>query len=218
MLDDLITKGVDEPYRMFTSRAEHRLSLRQDNADLRFNEIAYRVGMIDTQRYETTSQKYESVEKVVNLLSNQSITPDEINPFLITQHSTPLTQSIKINKLILRPELSLPLLLQHIPNLTTGLQNCNPEVLKASEIKIKYASYIEKEEQENKHHTNIDHIHIPDTFNFLELESVSIEGRQKLSKLHPKTIGDAKQIPGIKPSDVKAILIAMKHFVPRGTL
>lgn len=218
MLDDLISKGVDEPYRMFTSRAEHRLSLRQDNADLRFNEIAYRVGMIDNQRYEATNKKYESVEKVVNLLSNQSINPNEINPLLTENHSTPLTQSIKVNKLLLRPEISLSLLLQHIPNLHTELKEYNPQILQASEIQIKYASYIEKEEQENEHHTNIDHIHIPDTFNFLKLESVSIEGRQKLSKLHPKTIGDAKQIPGIKPSDIKAILIAMKHFVPRGTL
>lgn len=218
MLDDLISTGVDEPYRMFTSRAEHRLSLRQDNADLRFNEIAYRVGMIPKERYYHTKEKYEKIDAIVRQLSSQSITPEEINSLLIENNSTPLTQATKIVKILLRPELSLSTLIDHTPILQQKLKDYPKEFIQGSEIIIKYASYIEKEEQENQHHTNIDHIHIPDTFNFLELESVSIEGRQKLTKLHPTTIGAAKKIPGIKPSDIKAILIAIKNFVPRGTL
>jgi len=218
MLDDLISKGVDEPYRMFTSRAEHRLTLRQDNADQRFNEIAYTVGMISRERYEHTKEKYEKIDQIVKQLENQSIKPEEINHFLEQNNSTLITQPTKLGKILLRPEISLPSLINNHPTLPYQFNTHDPLFIQGAEIKIKYASYIEKEEQENLHHTNIDHVHIPDSFNFTAIESISIEGRQKLTKLHPKTIGDAKQIPGIKPSDIKAILTAMKNFVPRGTV
>lgn len=217
MLDDLITRGVDEPYRMFTSRAEHRLSLRQDNADQRLYEIAYSVGTISRQQYTQTQEKYNAINQLTSDLSNLSITPDEINHFLAHTHSSPLTQSIKLNKLLLRPEIYLTHLLAETPDLNILTQPYSEEIIKGTEIKIKYASYIEKEEQENTHNNNIDHLHIPNQFNFNELQSVSIEGRQKLTKLQPKTIGELKKISGIKPSDIKAILIAMNHYVPRGT-
>lgn len=217
MIDDLVTKGVDEPYRMFTSRAEHRLSLRQDNADERLYSLAQAIGLRSTTALERTREKYEKVTLFSTHLSQSSLTPESINAYLTAQNSTPLPQAIKAHKLLLRPEVKLDALLSHLPTLIPNDFTLSSEIIHSTETRIKYASYIEKEEQESEQTLKIDTIHIPDTLDYSTIESISIEGRQKLHQHRPRTLGEAKHIPGIKPSDLKAILIAMRSFVPRGT-
>ena len=217
MIDDLITRGVDEPYRMFTSRAEERLSLRQDNADLRFNEIAYRVGMISHERYEQTQTKYNNIEKIIQEITNYSLPPEIINSFLQSRASSPITQSIKLGRLLLRPELHLSDLIHEVPDLFPSSVSYPTEYIQSAEIQIKYQNYLLKEQQEKAETHQIDHIHIPDTLSYRNIVSISIEAREKLEKYRPNTIAEARLIPGIKPNDLKAILIAMHQFVPRGT-
>lgn len=216
MLDDLINKGVDEPYRMFTSRAENRLSLRQDNADKRFYNISHTIGLQSEKQYNETAEKYIQIDELIEKICNLSITPDEINLYLTTLPSSPLIQPIKLEQLLLRPEIHLVDLLE-ILNSRIPKALLKKEILIGAEIEIKYRSYIEKENLEVENYTTIDHIHIPSTIDYTNIENISIEGRQKLEKFHPQTILEAKQISGIKPSDIKAILIAMRFFVPRGT-
>lgn len=215
MIDDLISKGVDEPYRMFTSRAEHRLSLRQDNADKRLFSLAQEIGLQAADYLSRTEEKYTAIQSLRDYLESLSLPPEAINPFLAHHDSTPLPQSIKAQKLILRPEIRLGDLIDALPQYfpSTPL----PDIITSTEILIKYANYIEKEEQETQQTYKIDTIHIPETLDFSTIESISIEGRQKLCSHRPRTLGEAKQIPGIKPSDLQAILIAMRSFVPRET-
>ena len=218
MIDDLVTKGVDEPYRMFTSRAEHRLSLREDNADERLYQLSVAIGLRSKEALEKTATKYETVTALAHYLTQLSLTPEMVNEYLLAQGGTPLPQAIKAHKLLLRPEVKLASLLPHIPTTAFDKNTLSAEIVQSAETRIKYASYIEKEEQESEQTLKIDTIHIPDTLDYTTLESISIEGRQKLRQHRPKTLGEAKQIPGIKPSDLKAILIAMRSFVPRGTM
>lgn len=207
MIDDLITKGVDEPYRVFTSRAEFRILIRQDNADERLMPIGYTLGMISKEEYDSFTQKYEIINKLYRYIQDTSIEPSFVNQYLEANNSSPLNQKKKLFDVIIRPEISLKDIQEHLNILKTEDVPLSPEVLEAVEIKIKYQGYIDKEKLIADKISRLEHVPIPLSFNFNTLESLSTEARQKLSKHKPQSIGEAKRIPGISPSDINVLLV-----------
>ncbi len=210
LIDDLITKGVDEPYRMFTSRAEYRILLRQDNADLRLTPLSHQLGLAGDERIEQVNKKNSIIGAIKTFLKNESVAPDEINSFLESVNSSPLSQKIKINNLILRPEIFLPDLIKHITSLKNyfhSLGNNLDEILEAAEIQIKYDNYIKKEQEVADKLLNLEHIKLNDNFDYKALGSLSFEAREKLSKVRPKNIGQASRISGVSPSDISVLLV-----------
>lgn len=207
MIDDLITKGVDEPYRVFTSRAEFRILIRQDNADERLIPIGYRLGMINKEELESFTQKYEIINKLYRYIQETSIEPSFVNQYLEANNSSPLNQKKKLFDVIIRPEISLKDIQDKLNILSTEGQELSPEILEAVEIKIKYQGYIDKEKLIADKILRLEHVPIPLNFNFTTLESLSTEARQKLTKHKPQSIGEAKRIPGISPSDINVLLV-----------
>lgn len=209
LIDDLISKGTDEPYRMFTSRAEYRTLLRQDNADLRLTELSYRMGLASQERMEQTRYKLESVEKLKQVLSEVSITPEEINSFLESKNSATLTQKQKAQQILLRPGISLEAFVQASPTLQELTAGYNREILEQTEIQVKYDVYIEKEKDLVQRMSQLEDLEIPDSFDYNKISSLSAEALQKFKKIKPRTLGQASRISGVNPSDVQILMVYM---------
>lgn len=210
LIDDLVTKGVDEPYRMFTSRAEHRILLRQDNADRRLTERSYQQGLASEYRYKLLKSKEAHIESIVKYVENESIEPSLINPLLEELNSAPVKQKMKMKKILLRPEVSIKHLIESdsaFAQLASVIKERKEEILNEAEILIKYEGYITRELENAKKMTRLERIAIPNGFEFNKLQSMSTEARQKLSKMKPKTIGEAGRIPGVSPSDINVLLV-----------
>jgi tRNA uridine 5-carboxymethylaminomethyl modification enzyme len=204
LIDDLVTKGVDEPYRMFTSRAEYRILIRQDNADERLTPIAYKFNMVDSEDLQRLDNKLKYIDELNAIIRDYSVSPQEINNYLATNKSATINQKRKLYDIILRPEISLKETLMY---LKFDLNRYNNEVLTGTEIKIKYSGYVEKEKLVAEKISRLEHIRIPDDFDFNKLNSLSTEARIKLTKIRPKTIAQARRIPGISPSDINVLLV-----------
>jgi tRNA uridine 5-carboxymethylaminomethyl modification enzyme len=210
LIDDLITKGIDEPYRMFTSRAEYRILLRQDNADLRLTPLSNEIGLASNERMNLVSSKKLLLNKIIDFVKKESLAPDSINSFLETVNSTPLTQKVKILGLILRPEVSLTGLIKHIPSLNNFIHSLGTnldETIEEAEILIKYDNYIRKEQDIADKLSNLEHIKLRDNFDYHSLKSLSFEAREKLSAIRPKNIGQASRISGVSPADVSVLIV-----------
>jgi tRNA uridine 5-carboxymethylaminomethyl modification enzyme len=207
LIDDLVTKGVDEPYRMFTSRAEHRILLRQDNADERLTELGYRIGLAREERIIRLNDKYEQVRAIIGAVKSQSVSPDKINPYLQSLDSNPINQTKKIIDIALRPEVSLDALINEYSLLSVSDNNLDWESVESAEILIKYGGYIERERQVADKISRLEYVKIHADFDYNSLKSLSTEARQKLSKQKPSTIGQASRIPGITPSDINVLLV-----------
>lgn len=209
LIDDLVTKGVDEPYRMFTSRAEYRILLRQDNADLRLTPLGYKIGLISEKRLAQFVQKKSLVESLVAFIRGRSVRIEEINGYLKSINSDPLTQGRKLNDILMRNNITIEALIDVLPNLKQFIveNEINPEVIEEAEIQIKYRGYIEREKHIADKLHRLEDIHIPEDFDFLVMNSLTIEARQKLSRIRPTTIGQASRIPGVSPADVNVLLV-----------
>ena len=209
LIDDLVTKGVDEPYRMFTSRAEYRILLRQDNADLRLTPLAYKIGLADEKRYATYTQKKSAVESLISYVREQGIAPEEIQDYLKIRNSAPLTQKRKLFDLILRNEITIYDLADHFSPLKNFIQerDISDEAVGEAEIQIKYKGYIERERFIADKILRLENIRINPEFDFNALTSLSMEARQKLTRIRPQTIGQASRIPGVTPADINVLLV-----------
>ncbi|HZJ73724.1 MAG TPA: tRNA uridine-5-carboxymethylaminomethyl(34) synthesis enzyme MnmG [Perlabentimonas sp.] len=206
LIDDIINKGVDEPYRMFTSRAEYRVLLRQDNADERLLPLGYEIGLVDEPIFKQFQQKYTTISKLIDFCKAQSVKPDIVNPYLESISSAPIKQSKKLYDIVLRPESSLGTLLELFPTQLVGLQ-LTSDIVESVEIRIKYGGYIEREKQVAEKMQRLNYVSIQPDFDYHSLKSLSTEARQKLSTLRPKTIGQASRIPGVSPSDINVLLV-----------
>ena len=212
LIDDLTTKGVDEPYRMFTSRAEYRILLRQDDADARLTEKAYELGIAKRDRYDWWIEKKEAIERIIEFCANYPIKKDEINPKLEALDTTPLRAGCKLIDLIARPHLNLTTLSEIIPDLKAALDapaNRKEEITEAAEIKMKYKGYIERERLIADKMHRLEDIKIKGRFNYSELHEISTEGRQKLERIDPETLAQASRIPGVSPSDINVMLVLL---------
>ena len=212
LIDDLTTKGVDEPYRMFTSRAEYRILLRQDDADARLTEKAYQLGLVKRDRYEWWTQKKEALDRLLNFCKNTPIKPKEINSYMEAWGSTPLRAGCKLVDLIARPQLNLKKLSGIIPGLKEILNspvNRKEEIAEAAEIRMKYKGYIDREKIVADKMHRLENIRIRGHFKYEELKEISTEGRQKLARIDPDTLAQASRIPGVSPSDINVLLILM---------
>ncbi len=210
LIDDLITKGVDEPYRMFTSRAEYRILLRQDNADQRLTPLAFRLGLAGTERMQRLEEKTGKISNLRKMIFATSVIPDDINPYLVQVNSTPLDQSVKMSSLILRPQVSMKGLLSSLPALQDFYQHLGPsgqEVMEETEILIKYEGYIRKEEEMASYLSKVDDIFLKETIDYHSIKALSFEAREKLSRIRPRTIGQASRIPGVSPADISVLLV-----------
>lgn len=214
LIDDLVTKGVDEPYRMFTSRAEYRILLRQDDADARLTERAYSLGLATCERYDWWAQKREGVERIISFCANTSVKPHDINSALEALGTTPLREGCKIADLVARPQLSMEKLAGIIPELKQTLKsmpNREDEITEAAEIKMKYKGYIERERLVAEKMHRLENIKIRGHFRYSEMQQLSTEARQKLEKIDPETLAQASRIPGVSPSDINIMLVLMKR-------
>jgi tRNA uridine 5-carboxymethylaminomethyl modification enzyme len=207
LIDDLVNKGTEEPYRMFTSRAEYRILLRQDNADLRLTEKGYQLGLADEQRYQNMLRKKSDTEKVLQYLKQKSVAPEEVNGGLQSLGSALLTQKIKAEQIVKRPEISLQKLSQISEPIGKELSKYNPEAIEQAEILIKYDTYIEKEERVAIRLSNLDNIKLHSTLNYQEIRALSNEAREKLSRMRPQTLGQASRISGVSPADISIIMV-----------
>lgn len=212
LIDDLTTKGVDEPYRMFTSRAEYRILLRQDDADARLTEKAYELGIAKRDRYDWWIEKKEAIGRIIEFCANYPIKKDEINPKLEALGTTPLRAGCKLIDLIARPHLNLTNISEIIPDLKAALEtpaNRKEEITEAAEIKMKYKGYIERERLIADKMHRLEDIKIKGRFNYSELHEISTEGRQKLERIDPETLAQASRIPGVSPSDINVMLVLL---------
>lgn len=209
LIDDLVTKGVDEPYRMFTSRAEYRILLRQDNADIRLTPLGYEIGLIPQKRYDHFVKKNTLVESLVEFARRQSIKAAEINDYLKSVNSEPLTQGRKLYDILMRNNVTFESLQRVLPKLKKFIADneMNAEMIEEAEIQIKYKGYIEREKFIAEKLRRLENIAIPSDFDFHSMNSLTIEARQKLSRIRPTTIGQASRIPGVSPADVNVLLI-----------
>ena len=211
LIDDLVSKGVDEPYRMFTSRSEYRILLRQDNADERLTGLSYNIGLASKHRYDIIVNKKKAIDELVDFIKNTSVTPDDVNLYLKSIGSSEINQKRKVLEIVSRPEVSLNNLINEIATIkevVEKIENLSIEVVEEAEIKMKYLSYIEREQQLVEKMYRLETLKIPDSFNYSTL-SITIEARQKLDRIRPKTIGQASRIPGISPADVSVLLVLL---------
>ncbi|MBK8087763.1 MAG: tRNA uridine-5-carboxymethylaminomethyl(34) synthesis enzyme MnmG [Chitinophagaceae bacterium] len=209
LIDDLISKGTDEPYRMFTSRAEYRTLLRQDNADLRLTEKSYKMGLASQERMEKTKTKLSAVEKIKQTLSEVSLTPEEINQFLVDNNSAALTQKQKAIQILLRPGIPLKEMIEASPTLQQLTGTNSQDILEQAEIQIKYDVYIEKEKELVQRMSQLEDLEIPSSFDYNKISSLSNEALQKFKKIKPRTLGQASRISGVNPSDVQILMVFM---------
>ena len=209
LIDDLVNKGVDEPYRMFTSRAEYRILLRQDNADERLTKRSYEIGLADRYRYDLWCKKQASCADFIGFMQKTSVRKGMIDGWLESIGSSALHEGCKISDLVLRPQIGIKVLSEVLPELKAKMANLSDEIVESCEIQIKYAGYIKREKNEAAKLQRLDQIRIPDTFNYDEVQSLSTEARQKLSRIRPKSIGEAQRIPGVSPNDISVLLVLM---------
>ncbi len=210
LIDDLITKGVDEPYRMFTSRAEYRILLRQDNADYRLTEKAYKTGLAKEDRYQKLLKKQERVGEIKNFLNENYVYPEQINGLLENKESSPIEQKVKMAYLLLRPQISLTEMIEALEPLKEYCKaddRFEKECLEEAEIQIKYDSYIQKENELAEKLNRLEYVKLPKDFDFHSLQSLSYESREKLNRYHPETLGQASRISGISPADINVLAI-----------
>ena len=210
LIDDLVTKGVDEPYRMFTSRAEYRILLRQDDADMRLTPRAIELGLATQERAEQLAEKIEERDRLIQFIEGYSIRPDKINPSLEQEGLVPLRQGCKLVDLVLRPQLSLAQLAQFVPALARAIERIprrREEIVECAEILIKYRGYIERERQQAERLERLEYVFIPEGIDYSSIQALSTEARQKLERIRPATIGAASRIPGISPHDVSVLLV-----------
>lgn len=209
LIDDLISKGTEEPYRMFTSRAEYRTLLRQDNADLRLTEKSYLLGLAKPERLEAVVAKQEAVERIKKTLADLTIEPEDINGYLLQKDSTPISQKQKLGQLILRPNISLTEILAHSTTAKTVLGAEKMDHLEQAEIQLKYDVYIHKEKELVARMSQMEELEIPGSFDYAKVQAISAEAREKLNRIKPRTLGQASRISGINPSDVQILMVYM---------
>ena len=212
LIDDLTTKGVDEPYRMFTSRAEYRILLRQDNADARLTQKGYDLGIVSRERYDVWMKKKENIDKIITFCNKKSVKPREINSALEALGTTPLRMGCHIADLISRPQITIENLSEIVPSLKeliSSIDERRDEVTEAAEICIKYKGYIEREKLIADKMHRLENIKIRGHFKYSELHELSTEARQKLEKINPETLAQASRIPGVSPSDINVLLVLM---------
>jgi len=214
LIDDLITKGIDEPYRMFTSRAEYRILLRQDNADLRLTPLSYKLGLADQNRYNRVGEKLLSVNQALHFLSDLSVSPDQVNGKLEQLSTAPISQKVKLSTLLLRPQVGLYDLIDCLPVVKEHFDSYNTlmeEVIEEAEILTKYQGYIDKEKEIAEKISKFDDIRLKPDFDYNSLSSLSYEAREKLSKVRPETIGQASRINGVSPSDISVLVVFLSR-------
>jgi tRNA uridine 5-carboxymethylaminomethyl modification enzyme len=209
LIDDLINKGTDEPYRMFTSRAEFRTLMRQDNADMRLTEISYGMGLASEERMQRVNDKKAAVNKIKDILAKTTVEPAEINDFLEKKGISTLKERQKVHKILLRPDITLKELVLALPSVQQNLDGFNNEELEQAEIQVKYDTYIEKEKEMVSRMSTMEDLKIPEAFNYEKVQALSTEARQKLAKIRPHTLGQASRISGVNPSDVQILLVYM---------
>ena len=209
LIDDLVTKGVDEPYRMFTSRAEYRILLRQDNADVRLTPLGHEIGLVSEEKYENLLKKNSAVESLISMLRKSAVKIGEIDDYLISVGEEPLSQGKKLYDIVLRSNVTINALKNVFPKLKSFIENSNlsDEVVEQAEIQIKYRGYIEREKYYAEKMHRLEEIAIPANFDYHAMQSLTIEARQKLSRIRPETIGQASRIPGVSPADINVLLV-----------
>ena len=209
LIDDLISKGTQEPYRMFTSRAEFRTLLRQDNADLRLTELSYRLGLASQERMDKVIVKRNSVEEIKSILKEFVVEPEEINTYFISINSSPITEKQKAQKILLRPDVELDELADALPKLKEVLEKYSTDAVEQASIQVKYEVYIEKEKELVQRMSQLEELEIPETFDYKKIISLGNEAREKLTRIKPRTLGQASRISGINPSDVQILMVFM---------
>ncbi|TMI96627.1 MAG: tRNA uridine-5-carboxymethylaminomethyl(34) synthesis enzyme MnmG [Bacteroidetes bacterium] len=209
LIDDLISKGTQEPYRMFTSRAEFRTLLRQDNADLRLTELSYRLGLASQERMDKVIEKKQSVERIKTILNELVIDAEELNPYLHSVNSSSVSEKQKAQKILLRPDIELEGMMAHLPRLRSFLSSFPKETIEQASIQIKYDVYIEKEKELVQKMNQLEDLEIPENFDFKKIQALGNEAREKLTKIKPRTLGQASRISGINPSDVQILMVYM---------
>jgi tRNA uridine 5-carboxymethylaminomethyl modification enzyme len=212
LIDDLVTKGVDEPYRMFTSRAEYRLLLRQDDADIRLTEKGYAIGLATQNRFEQLQAKKEAQAKLTGFIKSEPIKPAAINAFLAANDSSELKHGCKLSDLVLRPQLGIEMLAEAVPALKDRINQIGSrkeEIIESTEVLLKYEGYIEREKIIADKLQRLEHINIRGRIDYNSIKSLSTEARQKLTKIDPENIGQASRIAGISPSDVNILLVLL---------
>jgi tRNA uridine 5-carboxymethylaminomethyl modification enzyme len=209
LIDDLVNKGTDEPYRMFTSRSEYRLLLRQDNADVRLTPISHKLGLASVERMKKVEEKIKNAESIISYFKNNSIEPAEINPFLESISSSPITQKMRYYNVLSRPNISIPDMLRYCKELDKNVSVYNNETIEQAEILMKYDGYIERESENADKLKRLDELKLRPDFNYDEVSSISAEAREKLKKIKPQTLGQASRISGINPSDVSILMVYM---------
>ena len=209
LIDDLISKGTNEPYRMFTSRAEFRTLLRQDNADLRLTELSYRLGLASQERMEKVQAKKTGVEKIKQVLKDFSVEPEEINSYFLSVNSSPITEKQKAQKILLRPDVELDEFADALPRLREALAEFAKDTIEQASIQVKYDTYIQKEKDLVQRMSQLENLEIPETFDYQKISSLGNEAREKLTKIKPRTLGQASRISGINPSDVQILMVFM---------
>ena len=207
LVDDLISKGTEEPYRMFTSRAEFRTLLRQDNADLRLTELSYRLGLASQDRMDKVIEKKKDVDKIKSLLGEVSIQPAEINDYLLSINSAPISEKQKADKILLRPDIELPDLITNVTSIKDLLHGFPKETIEQASIQTKYEVYIEKEKELAIRMSQLEDLQIPEAFDYKKIQSLGNEAREKLARVKPRTLGQASRISGINPSDVQILMV-----------
>jgi tRNA uridine 5-carboxymethylaminomethyl modification enzyme len=209
LIDDLVTKGVDEPYRMFTSRAEYRILLRQDNADVRLTPLGHEIGLVGEEKYENLLKKNTAVESLISMLRKTAVKIGEIDSYLISLGEEPLTQGKKLYDIVLRSNVTMKSLMEAVPRLKKFIEanDFSAEVIEQAEIQIKYRGYIEREKYYADKMHRLEDITIPEGFDYNAMQSLTIEARQKLSRIRPATIGHASRIPGVSPADINVLLV-----------
>ena len=213
LIDDLVTCGVDEPYRMFTSRAEHRILLRQDDADMRLTEKGYRLGLATRERYDLMTAKREQIDRLIAYCRQTTVKANAINPLLQANGMQPLTQGQRLHDLLLRPQLNISLIAQALPELRAQLDTIEParrdEIIEAAEVAVKYRGYIERETLIADRVARLDNVTLKGKFDYSQIHQISTEARQKLQAIDPDTVGQASRIPGVSPSDINILLVLL---------
>lgn len=209
LIDDLISKGTEEPYRMFTSRAEYRTLLRQDNADIRLTEKSHKLGLAGDDRLEAVRAKQDAVARIKRLMAEITVDPGEINGFLESRGSAPLAQKQKLGQIILRPNINLSDMLNEVPGISDALSREKKEDLQQAEIQVKYDVYIGKEKELVSRMNQMEELEIPQQFDYRKVQAISAEAREKLNRIKPRTLGQASRISGINPSDVQILMVYM---------
>lgn len=213
LIDDLVTKGVDEPYRMFTSRAEHRILLRQDDADIRLTPLGRDIGLVDDERYDLMKRKSSQVDEIVSFARKYGVKPEQVNAYFEEHDLSPLKQGVKLYDLILRPQLDIETLAGLIPEFGSLIDKTDTErrdeIVEAAEIRIKYSGYIEREQMVADRVARLDNVKLRGKLDYENLTQISIEARQKLQRIDPETVGQASRIPGISPSDINILLLLL---------